>query len=113
MLYEVITGLEVAKRIRDVLPQAAIHGFERRVSACDETFSDAGAHLRRLFGEGTGIVGVCAAGILVRALAPAVADKWQEPPVLAVAQDGSVAVPLLGGHHGANRLARQISAALA
>lgn len=103
------SGLEVARKLRDALPQASIHGFDRRVSACDETFADAGAHLRRLFGDGIGIVGVCAAGILVRALAPCVADKWSEPPVLAVAQDGSVAVPLLGGHHGANRLARTIS----
>lgn len=103
------SGLEVAKKIRDALPGAAIHGFERRVAECDATFSDAGAHLRRLFSEGSGIIGVCAAGILVRALAPCVADKWREPPVLAVAQDGSVAVPLLGGHHGANRLARKLS----
>lgn len=103
------SGLEVARKLRDALPQASIHGFDRRVSTCDETFADAGAHLRRLFADGIGIVGVCAAGILVRALAPCVADKWSEPPVLAVAQDGSVAVPLLGGHHGANRLARTIS----
>ncbi|HSF95569.1 MAG TPA: precorrin-3B C(17)-methyltransferase, partial [Thermohalobaculum sp.] len=32
-----------------------------------------------------------------------------EPPVVAVAEDGSVVVPLLGGHRGANRLARQIA----
>jgi cobalt-precorrin 5A hydrolase/precorrin-3B C17-methyltransferase len=32
-----------------------------------------------------------------------------EPPVIAVAEDGSVIVPLLGGHHGANDLAREIA----
>ena len=32
--------------------------------------------------------------------------------MVAVAEDGSVAVPLLGGHRGANRLAQRIAAAL-
>ena len=32
--------------------------------------------------------------------------------MVAVAEDGSAVVPLLGGHHGANALAREIAAAL-
>jgi hypothetical protein len=40
---------------------------------------------------------------------PLLADKLTEPPVVAVAEDGSVAVPLLGGHRGANALARRIA----
>jgi cobalt-precorrin 5A hydrolase/precorrin-3B C17-methyltransferase len=39
-------------------------------------------------------------------------DKWHKPPVLAVAEDGSAVVPLLGGLHGVNDLARQIAAEL-
>jgi cobalt-precorrin 5A hydrolase/precorrin-3B C17-methyltransferase len=35
--------------------------------------------------------------------------KRAEPAVVAVAEDGSVAVPLIGGHHGANALARRIA----
>jgi cobalt-precorrin 5A hydrolase/precorrin-3B C17-methyltransferase len=35
--------------------------------------------------------------------------KSEEPPLLAVAEDGSVAVPLVGGHHGANALARAVA----
>ncbi len=106
------SGPAVARKIRAALPGAAIHGFDKRVSACDESFADTAVHLRRLFESGTCIIGVCAAGILVRALAPCLSDKWAEPPVLAVAQDGSVAVPILGGHHGANRLARRLSQVL-
>ena len=68
--------------------------------------------LRRLFRDGVPIVGVCAAGILIRLLAPFLGDKHAEPPVIAVSADGAHVVPLLGGHHGANRLARQIAAAL-
>ena len=37
------------------------------------------------------IVGLCAGGILIRAVAPLLADKHDEPPVVAVAEDGSVA----------------------
>jgi cobalt-precorrin 5A hydrolase/precorrin-3B C17-methyltransferase len=67
-------------------------------------------HIAALFAAGTPIVGLCAAGILVRAVAPLVADKRAEPPVVAVAEDGSTAVPLLGGHRGANALARAVAA---
>ena len=45
-------------------------------------------------------------------MAPLLADKREEPPVVAVAEDGSVAVPLIGGHHGANAIARMLAAAL-
>ena len=68
--------------------------------------------MRTLFAARTPVIGVCAAGILIRAVAPLLADKRAEPPVVAVAEDGSVVVPLLGGHHGANRLARRIAEAL-
>ena len=66
----------------------------------------------QLFAEGRPLVGVCAAGILIRLLAPLLADKHAEPPVLAVSADGAHVVPLLGGHHGANRLAREIAEGL-
>ncbi len=39
-------------------------------------------------------------------------NKRAEPPVLAVAEDGSAVVPLLGGLSGVNVLAREIGAAL-
>lgn len=70
------------------------------------------ATLPRLFAAGTPIIGVCAAGILIRLLAGHLGDKQGEPPVLAVSQDGAHVVPLLGGHHGANRLARDIATGL-
>ncbi|MEQ8814057.1 MAG: precorrin-3B C(17)-methyltransferase [Thalassobaculum sp.] len=68
--------------------------------------------LRAAFRRGRPCVLVGAAGIAVRALSPLIADKSDEPPVLAVAEDGSAVVPLLGGHRGANDLARTIAAAL-
>ena len=64
------------------------------------------------FLAGEAVVAVMAAGIAVRRLAPLLADKREEPPVVAVAEDGSAVVPLLGGHRGANRLARRIARTL-
>ncbi|MEE3099516.1 MAG: precorrin-3B C(17)-methyltransferase, partial [Pseudomonadota bacterium] len=70
------------------------------------------ASLRGLFASGTPIVAVMAAGIVIRALAPLIGDKRTEPAVVALAEDGSAAVPLLGGHRGANALARRLAGAL-
>jgi len=91
---------------------AVVHGREGRVDVADAYFPDALEHARTLFASGTPIIGVCAAGILIRAVAPLLADKTVEPPVVAVSDDGSVVVPLLGGHRGANRLASEIATAL-
>lgn len=101
-----------ARRLQCVLEGAVIHGLSGRVTGADAVFTDFGAALRQLFGDGVPIVAFCAAGIVIRALAPLLADKRAEPPVLAVAEDGSAVVPLLGGLRGVNALARRIGAAL-
>jgi cobalt-precorrin 5A hydrolase/precorrin-3B C17-methyltransferase len=68
--------------------------------------------LREAFTQHRPVIGICAAGILIRLLAPLLADKTTEPPVIAVSEDGACVVPLLGGHHGANDLARTIASAI-
>ncbi|MDQ7080443.1 MAG: precorrin-3B C(17)-methyltransferase [Paracoccaceae bacterium] len=101
-------GEPVARRIADALG-VALHGRKGRVGQADAFFPDALDHLRDLFLAGIPVIGVCAAGILVRAIGPHLADKRAEPPVIAVPDDGSTVIPLVGGHHGANRLARRIA----
>lgn len=105
------SGEEVAHRIAAALG-AAVHGREDRVDQADAFFANALDHTRDLFAAGVPIVGVCASGILIRAVAPLLADKTTEPPVVSVSDDGSVVVPLLGGHRGANRLAKDIAEVL-
>ncbi len=105
-------GLDIARKILSAVPEARLHGLAGRVEAADVAFESLADHLRGLFQSGVPIIGVCAAGILIRALAPVIGDKGTESAVLAVAQDGSAVVPLLGGHRGANDLARHIAAAL-
>ncbi len=102
------SGESVARRIADHLG-VPLHGRAGRVDAPDVTFDNALDHVRTLFAAGTPVIGVCASGILIRAVAPLLVDKRREPPVLSVSDNGAVVVPLLGGHHGANRLARDLS----
>ncbi len=104
-------GAPLAHRIAALIG-APVHGRAGRVEKADAFFPDALEHARDLFAAGTPIVGVCAAGILIRAVAPLLSDKRTEPPVIAVSDDGAVVVPLLGGHRGANRLARDIARGL-
>lgn len=83
-----------------------------RVHACGPGGEGASELLPRLFAEGVPIIGICAAGILIRLLGPYLHDKQAEPPVLAISLDGKHVVPLLGGHHGANALAHTLAEAL-
>ena len=107
-------GLAAAQPIREALPDSTLFGPRRGLpeDAGLLAYDDIATCLRELYQAGRPIVALCAAGIVIRVLAPLVADKRVEPPVVAVAEDGSVAVPLLGGHRGANRLARTVADAL-
>ncbi|WP_114287625.1 precorrin-3B C(17)-methyltransferase [Candidatus Halocynthiibacter alkanivorans] len=105
------SGEEVAHKVAAIL-EAQVHGREGRVEKADAFFPNALEHAQALFAAGTPIVGVCASGILIRAVAPLLGDKRQEPPVVSVSDDGAVVVPLLGGHRGANRIARDVAEAL-
>ena len=106
------SGAALGRRVRTLLPGAVLYGPRARLADWDVSYDRAAPLLAELFAAGRPIVGLCAAGILIRAVAPLVADKRREPPVVALAEDGSVAVPLLGGHRGANALARALAAAL-
>ncbi|MFL6670166.1 MAG: precorrin-3B C(17)-methyltransferase [Burkholderia ambifaria] len=104
-------ALDTARRIQARYPGSRVHGLTSRVEA-DVPFDELGAHLRELYARGLPIVALCAAGIVIRCVAPALADKGVEPPVLAVAEDGSAVVPLLGGLTGVNVIAREIAECL-
>ena len=105
-------SLATARSIQQVYPGALIHGLAGRVDGADQTYSEFGATLRQLYQQGTPIIALCAAGIVIRTLAALLLEKGEEPAVLAVAEDGSAVVPLLGGLGGVNGMAREIAAAL-
>ena len=105
-------GLALARGLTAALPGAQVHGLKGRADGADHAFERFAPHLQSLFRAGRPIVGVCAAGALIRALAPLITDKQAEPALVALAEDGSAVVPLLGGHRGANQLARVLAEAL-
>ena len=106
------SALATARRIQQVYPTAQIHGLAGRVEGADRSYQEFGATLRELYQQDTPIIALCAAGIVIRTLAPLLLEKGAEPAVLAVAEDGSAVVPLLGGLGGVNVMAREIAGAL-
>ncbi|PTQ95352.1 precorrin-3 methyltransferase [Paraburkholderia sp. GV068] len=106
-----VGALDTARRIQALTAGSQVHALQGRVQA-DVAYSELGAHLRELYASGTPIIALCAAGIVIRCVAPLLSNKGAEPPVLAVAEDGSAVVPLLGGLAGVNVMARDIAAAL-
>jgi cobalt-precorrin 5A hydrolase / precorrin-3B C17-methyltransferase len=105
-------SVETARRLMVALPGAVLYGSAKRTTGVDVSFEHFKPTVQELFAQDIPIVGLCAAGILIRSLAPVLGNKQHEPAVIAVASDGSAVVPLLGGLHGANELASSIATAL-
>ena len=109
-------GAVLARRLSDglggeiFLQSALLEKGRDNLSATP--FEQAIACLRQCFTEGRPIVAILASGIVIRALADLLDDKRSEPPVVVVDETGSFAIPLLGGHRGANDLARQVAEVL-
>ena len=68
-----------------------------------DIFSEIFPHSRR-------IIAVMSLGIVMRKIAPLLRDKWTDPAVVVVSPDLAYAIPLVGGHHGANALAQELTA---
>jgi cobalt-precorrin 5A hydrolase/precorrin-3B C17-methyltransferase len=102
----------LAERCASVLEDAEIHALGTASTKGDVFFENTRAHIATLFQNGVTVIGICASGILLRAVGPYLRDKHREPPVLALAPDGSAIVPLLGAHRGGNKIARLLAGAL-
>ncbi len=101
------TALPLAQKVQASIG-GKIHG-PAHVVGVDVVYENARRAIALAFQSRQPVIGICASAILVRAVAPYLRDKLTEAPVVAVAEDGSSVVPLLGGHHGANKLAQEIS----
>jgi cobalt-precorrin 5A hydrolase len=56
--------------------------------------------IQHAFSAGDGLILICATGIAVRTLAPVIANKHEDPPVLILDEQGQFVIPLLSGHEG-------------
>lgn len=67
--------------------------------------------VRRRWAEQRPLILIMATGIAVRAVAPLLGEKQDDPAVLCMDEQGRFVIPLLGGHQAdANRLAKQVAA---
>jgi len=61
------------------------------------------------WGEYDVFCGLMASGIAMRKTAPLLDDKWEDPAVVVVDEELTWAIPLTGGHHGANQVADDLA----
>ena len=84
---------------------AHVAGYEDRPSLSAVT--------EKWFHETDALIFIAAAGIAVRCIAPFVKDKFRDPAVLVLDENGKYVISLLSGHAGgANRLSRMLADAL-
>lgn len=70
-------------------------------------------NLQSMFANGDRMILICAMGIAVRTLAPVLKDKFSDPAVLVLDEEGRFVVPLLSGHEGgANHWASELAAVI-
>jgi len=101
------TALPLATKIASAV-DGDVFGLAGRCDAAPQKFENTITHITTLFTAGRAVIGLCAAAILIRAVAPHLGRKQTDPPVIAVVEDGSSIVPLLGLHHGGYGLAAAI-----
>lgn len=66
--------------------------------------------VQQAFLAGERLILICATGIAVRTLGPVLGDKYNDPAVLVLDEQGKFVIPLLSGHEGgANELGAQVA----
>lgn len=91
-------GRRLAAHLAGALPDAAVVGPPPPAAAVAAAWRAGGA-----------LVLCMATGAATRLVAPHLADKRTDPPVVTLDDVGAFAVALTGGHHGANALARAVA----
>ena len=106
---------EVAERI-------AIISFERKLETAEEIVDGIGENYEQVdiieyhgdvfaehWGEYDCFVGLMASGIAMRKTAPLLDSKWDDPAIVVIDEALTWAIPITGGHHGANQVAHDLS----
>ncbi len=103
-------GAVLGRRLQLALPGAALWAAKAYLPEVQIYPGTMRELVGTLWGDHAAIIGICASGILVRAIAPWVGSKYTDPAVVVVDDAGRFAISLLSGHEGgANRLADGIA----
>ncbi len=106
----------------EVAEEIAIVSFERKMDTAEEIREGIGDRYESIdiieyhgdvfaehWGEYDCFVGLMASGIAMRKTAPLLDDKWDDPAVCVVDEELTWAIPITGGHHGANQVAEDLA----
>ncbi|WP_267161182.1 cobalt-precorrin 5A hydrolase [Halovenus salina] len=106
----------------EVAEEIAIIAFERKMETAEEIVDGIGSAYEQIdvleyhgdvfeeyWGEYDCFVGLMASGIAMRKTAPLLDDKWDDPAVVVIDEELTWAIPLTGGHHGANQVANDLA----
>ena len=106
----------------EVAEEIAIISFERKLPVAEEIKDELADDYESIeileyhgdvfaehWGEYDCFVGLMASGIAMRKTAGLLDDKWDDPAVVVIDEALTWAIPLTGGHHGANQVAYDLS----
>ncbi|ESS10109.1 MAG: cobalamin biosynthesis protein CbiG [uncultured archaeon A07HN63] len=106
----------------EVAEEIAIISFGRKMDTAEEIESELGDRYEAIdiieyhgevfdehWGEYDCFVGLMASGIAMRKTAHLLDDKWDDPAICVVDEELTWAIPITGGHHGANQVAQDLA----
>ena len=106
----------------EVAEEIAIISFERKLETAEEIVNGIGENYESVdiieyhgdvfaehWGEYDCFVGLMASGIAMRKTAPLLDSKWDDPAIVVIDEALTWAIPITGGHHGANQVAHDLS----
>ncbi|SEV87792.1 cobalt-precorrin 5A hydrolase [Natrinema salifodinae] len=106
----------------EVASEIAIISFERKLDTAEKIKAEIGDRYDAVdiieyhgdvfeehWGEYDCFVGLMASGIAMRKTAHLLDDKWDDPAICVVDEELTWAIPITGGHHGANQVAQDLA----
>ncbi|ELZ11690.1 cobalamin biosynthesis protein CbiG [Halovivax asiaticus JCM 14624] len=106
----------------EVAEEIAIISFGRKMDTAEEIKAEIGDRYEAIdiieyhgdvfeehWGEYDCFIGLMASGIAMRKTANLLDDKWDDPAICVVDEELTWAIPITGGHHGANQVAQDLA----
>ena len=106
----------------EVAEELAIVSFERKLPVARDIRDELADDYERIdiieyhgdvfadnWGDYDCFLGLMASGIAMRKTAGLLDDKWDDPAIVVVDEELTWAIPITGGHHGANQVAHDLS----